>query len=76
MAAGGVPEVFVTAHDALVTRASVQSGERVLIHGVGSGVGTAAVQLVRAVGATSVGTARTPENSSPGTSAGHPAGTG
>jgi NADPH2:quinone reductase len=61
VAAGGVPEVFVTAHDALVTRASVQSGERVLIHGVGSGVGTAAVQLVRALGGTSVGTARTPE---------------
>jgi NADPH:quinone reductase len=61
VAAGGVPEVFVTAYDALVTRASVQSGERVLIHGVGSGVGTAAVQLVRAVGATTVGTARTPE---------------
>jgi NADPH:quinone reductase-like Zn-dependent oxidoreductase len=59
--AGGVPEVFVTAHDALVTRAGLRSGERVLIHGVGSGVGTAAVQLVSALGATSVGTARTKE---------------
>jgi NADPH2:quinone reductase len=59
--AGGVPEVFVTAHDALVTRACLRSGERVLIHGVGSGVGTAAVQLVSALGATSVGTARTKE---------------
>jgi NADPH:quinone reductase len=57
--AGGVPEVFVTAHDALVTRAGLRSGERVLIHCVGSGVGTAAVQLVRALGATSVGTSRT-----------------
>lgn len=56
---GGLPEVFVTAHDALVTRAALRSGERVLIHGVGSGVGTAALQLARAVGATTVGTSRT-----------------
>ncbi|MGH2788868.1 MAG: zinc-binding dehydrogenase [Actinomycetota bacterium] len=59
--AGGVPEVFITAHDALITQAEVRPGERVLIHGVGSGVGTALVQLVRAIGAQSVGTARTPE---------------
>ena len=58
--AGGIPEVFVTAFDALVTQAHLMPGERVLIHGVGSGVGTAAVQIVRAIGATSVGTARTP----------------
>ena len=57
--AGGVPEAFVTAHDALLTGAGLALGERVLIHGVGSGVGTAAVQLARAAGATSVGTART-----------------
>ncbi len=60
VAAGGVPEVFVTAHDALVTQAGLRSGERVLINGVGSGVGSAAVQLVRALGATSIGTSRTP----------------
>jgi NADPH:quinone reductase len=59
--AGGVPEVFVTAHDALVTRAGLRAGERILVHGVGSGVGTAAVQLARALGATTVGTSRTPE---------------
>ena len=59
--AGGVPEVFVTAYDALVSQAGLTSGERVLIHGVGSGVGTAAVQIARALGATTVGTARTPE---------------
>lgn len=58
--AGGIPEVFVTAFDALVTQAHLMPGERVLIHGVGSGVGTAAVQIVRAIGASSVGTARTP----------------
>lgn len=60
VAAGGIPEVFATAFDALVTQAHLMPGERVLIHGAGSGVGTAAVQIVRAVGATSVGTARTP----------------
>lgn len=60
VSAGGIPEVFVTAFDALVTQAHLAPGERVLIHGVGSGVGTAAVQIARAVGATSVGTARTP----------------
>ncbi|HLX58995.1 MAG TPA: NAD(P)H-quinone oxidoreductase [Ktedonobacteraceae bacterium] len=58
--AGGVPEVFMTAHDALFTQAALQMGERVLIHAVGSGVGTAAVQLARAAGAKSFGTSRTP----------------
>ncbi|MGH2693363.1 MAG: NAD(P)H-quinone oxidoreductase, partial [Actinomycetota bacterium] len=61
VAAGGVPEVFITAHDALVTLAELRPGDRVLIHGVGSGVGTAAVQITRAIGATSVGTSRTEE---------------
>lgn len=59
--AGGVPEVFVTAHDALVTQAAMQPGEVLLIHAVGSGVGTAALQLGRATGCTVVGTARTAE---------------
>jgi putative PIG3 family NAD(P)H quinone oxidoreductase len=59
VAAGGVPEVFITAHDALFTRCRLAPGERLLVHAVGSGVGTAAVQLARAIGATSVGTART-----------------
>jgi NADPH2:quinone reductase len=59
--AGSVPEVFVTAHDALVTQAAMQRGEVLLVHAVGSGVGTAAVQLGRATGCTVVGTARTPE---------------
>jgi putative PIG3 family NAD(P)H quinone oxidoreductase len=57
--AGGVPEVFVTAHDALVTQCAMQPGETLLVHAVGSGVGTAAVQLGRAAGCTIVGTART-----------------
>jgi NADPH:quinone reductase len=56
---GGAPEAFVTAHDALVTRAGLQAGEWVLVHAVGSGVGTAALQLATALGARVVGTART-----------------
>ena len=58
--AAGVPEVFMTAHDGLFTQAGLQMGERVLIHAVGSGVGTAAIQLAHAAGATVFGTSRTP----------------
>lgn len=59
--AAAVPEVFITAHDALVTQAAVQAGETVLIHAAGSGVGLAAMQLARAWRATPYGTARTPD---------------
>lgn len=59
VALGGVPETFVTAHDALVTQAAVQPGEWVLVHAVGSGVGTSALQLAKAFGANVIGTART-----------------
>jgi NADPH:quinone reductase-like Zn-dependent oxidoreductase len=48
--AAAVPEVFITAHDALFTQARLRTGERVLVHAVGSGVGTAAAQLARAAG--------------------------
>lgn len=58
--AAAVPEVFVTAHDALFTQGGLQMGERILIHAAGSGVGTAAIQLAHAVGATTFGTSRTP----------------
>src|SRR5205807_3123370 len=58
--AAGIPEVFMTAHDALFTQAELQMGERVLIHAVGSGVGTAAMQLAREAGAMTFGTSRTP----------------
>lgn len=58
-AAAAVPEAFVTAHDALVSQAAMRAGEHVLIHAVGSGVGLAAVQLVRALGGRAFGTART-----------------
>jgi putative PIG3 family NAD(P)H quinone oxidoreductase len=59
--AGGVPEVFITAYDALVSQAAMQAGEVLLINAVGSGVGTAAVQLGRVWGCTVIGTARTAE---------------
>ena len=57
--AASIPEVFMTAHDALFTQCGVKMGERVLIHAAGSGVGTAAIQLVRAAGAFAYGTSRT-----------------
>lgn len=58
--AAAIPEVFMTAHDALFTQGNLSMGERVLIHAAGSGVGTAAIQLAHAVGATVFGTSRTP----------------
>lgn len=56
--AAAVPEAFITAHDALFTRARLRLGERVLIHAAGSGVGTAAVQLAHIAGAFVYGTSR------------------
>ncbi len=50
-AAGGVPEVFCTAHDALFTQAGLTVGERLLVHGAAGGVGMAAVQLGTMAGA-------------------------
>lgn len=58
-AVGAAPEAFVTAYDALVTRGRLQPGERVLVHAAGSGVGTAGVQIARALGCTVIGTSRT-----------------
>lgn len=60
-AAGGVPEVFTTAHDALFTQAGLAIGERVLISGAAGGVGTAAVQLAAATGAHVTASVRNPE---------------
>jgi putative PIG3 family NAD(P)H quinone oxidoreductase len=57
-AAGGFPEVFTTAHDALFTQAGLQPGERLLVHGAAGGVGTAAIQLGRAAGAQVTATVR------------------
>lgn len=58
--AAAVPEVFLTAYDALFRQLHMQLGERLLIHAVGSGVGTAALQLARVAGATVLGTSRSP----------------
>jgi putative PIG3 family NAD(P)H quinone oxidoreductase len=59
--AASIPEVFMTAHDALFTQCHLQMGEFVLIHAAGSGVGTAASQLVKAAGGVAFGTSRTAE---------------
>lgn len=56
--AAAIPEVFVTAHDALFTQLQITAGQTVLIHAVGSGVGTAALRLAKIAGATVVGTSR------------------
>ena len=55
--AGGVPEVFITAHDNLFTRGRLQPGEAVLIHGGAGGVGSAAIQLAHAQGCRVIATA-------------------
>jgi NADPH:quinone reductase len=59
--AGGVPEVFTTAHDALFTQAELRSGERLLVHGGAGGVGSAAIQLARAAGTRVTTTVRDPQ---------------
>lgn len=57
--AAAVPEVFITAHDAIITQCALQTGESLLIHAVGSGVGLAALQIGKAKGAKVFGTSRT-----------------
>jgi NADPH:quinone reductase len=61
-AAGGLPEVFTTAHDAVFSQAGLRPGEHLLVHGAAGGVGTAAVQLGRAAGATVTATVRREEH--------------
>jgi putative PIG3 family NAD(P)H quinone oxidoreductase len=56
--AGGLPEVFTTAHDALFTQAGLRPGERLLVHGGAGGVGSAAIQMARAAGARVTATVR------------------
>ena len=57
-AAGGLPEVFTTAHDAVFVQAGLRPGEHLLVHGGAGGVGTAAIQLARAAGASVTATVR------------------
>ncbi|MBF6621499.1 MAG: zinc-binding dehydrogenase [Patulibacter sp.] len=59
--AGGFSEVTITAHDAIVGQAGLRPGERLLVHGAAGGVGTAAVQLGRALGAHVTASVRNPE---------------
>ncbi len=59
--AAAIPEVFITAFDALFLQADLSIGQHVLIHAVGSGVGTAALQLACATGAIPIGTSRKAE---------------
>ena len=56
--AAAIPEVFITAHDAIFTQAGLKDGETLLIHAVGSGVGLAGLQLGKTFGATVIGTSR------------------
>ncbi len=58
--AGAIPEACVTSHDALFTLGGLRPGWPVLVHAVGSGVSTAAVQIAKAAGATVIGTSRSP----------------
>ncbi len=57
--AASIPEIFTTAYDAMISQCALACGERVLIHAVGSGVGVAALQVAKLIGATVIGTART-----------------
>lgn len=59
--AAAIPEAFVTAWDAMVDQGGLAPGETALVHAVGSGVGTAGVQIAKAIGARVLGTARTPQ---------------
>ncbi len=56
--AGGTPQVFTTAHDAVFTQAGLRMGERLLVHGGAGGARTAAIQLGHAAGARVTATVR------------------
>lgn len=57
--AAAVPEAFITAHDASFVQAELKSGETLLVHAIGSGVGLAALQIANALGVKVIGTSRT-----------------
>ena len=59
--AAAIPEAGITAHDAMVTLGGMRSGWTLLIHAIGSGVGTMGLQIAKAMGGTVIGTARTPD---------------
>ena len=55
--AAAIPEVWITAFDALVVQGGLTSGRTALVHAGGSGVGTAAIQIAKAIGARIIVTA-------------------
>lgn len=57
--AAAIPEAFITAHDAIITQGDLKSGDTLLIHAVGSGVGLAALQIAKSKDVTVIGTSRT-----------------
>ncbi len=59
--AGGIPEAFTTAHDAMFTQGLLHPGEHLLVHGGAGGVGSAAIQLARAAGVRVTATVRRPD---------------
>jgi NADPH:quinone reductase-like Zn-dependent oxidoreductase len=59
--AGALPEAGITSHDAMFTLGGLRPGWPVLVHAIGSGVSTAALQIAKAAGATVIGTSRTAE---------------
>ncbi len=59
--AGGFPEAFTVAHDALFTQCGLGSGERVLVNGAAGGVGIAGVQLALVAGASVIASVRNPD---------------
>ena len=59
--AAAIPEVFMVAHDALITHGHMKSGDLVLVHSIAGGLGTAAVQLVDLFGGRAIGTAGSKE---------------
>lgn len=59
--AAAIPEAFLTAHDALTTQGGLVAGETVLIQGASGGVGSAAVQIARILGARAIGSVRSDE---------------
>lgn len=58
--AAAVPEVFLTAWQSLARLTHLAAGEALLVHAAASGVGTAAIQVAHELGATAIGTVRTP----------------
>jgi NADPH2:quinone reductase len=56
--AAAIPEVFITAHDAIFTQGKLKERETLLVHAIGSGVGLAALQLAKARGVRVFGTSR------------------